>query len=146
MKAGRYIAIAAVCLSSTSCGARPGSDSRSDLPAVAVPTPPAFAKASAAGWVGEEGPPERAYPVEGELRDFNNEGVTDARVTLIDKRGATRTITVEKSGDGAFRFFPVTAGHYSLEAEKLGFRPNRRELDVPGDGRVLLVLLPEPKE
>ena len=88
--------------------------------------------------------PQLAYAVEGELRDTNSVSLSDGLVTLVDDQGNMRTAATRAVG--AFRFFPVPAGHYRVAARKSGFRSNEKDLAVPYDRPVTLVLLREPSQ
>ena len=86
-------------------------------------------------------PPQLAYTVEGELRDINSIAIPGASVTLIDGDGKSRAVITGPSG--AFRFFPAAAGSYRLNGEKVGFRANYTNLNIPDDKPLTLVLLRE---
>jgi hypothetical protein len=112
---------------------------------VAAPSGPETA--TTAILVEPDGTMQLAYTLRGELRDFNNTGVTNARVSLtIVGRQEVRVEDIVTTSDGSFRFFPVVAGQYQLQAEKPNYRPYQMLVSVPSDRPVTLVLLSEPTE
>jgi hypothetical protein len=88
--------------------------------------------------------PQIAYDLKGVVRELSNDGLSNVELTLVDDQDRARSV-VTTGVDGAFRIVPLLSGQYRLRATKEGYRPAERQVNVPDEAPLTLVLLSEPK-
>jgi TIR domain len=104
------------------------------------------------GWV--TGPPSngdttitkiKEYPFEGQVIDSQGQGLDDVNVSLIVPGQKPLTVKTQKKGVFAFKVLTVVDKAATLQAEKAGFAPKRRNVTIP-DQRYVLKMEPRHKE